>query len=596
MTDPASGDTITEETYISNQGKLPMKQNLMRQMEKSLMGQFRTNPLKSIIIARARQDAKISEMMSIALEDITDQNKGLELDVRNFEEFLLSGMAISKVVWKYIDTQHKKGVFIENINPNTIFFNTDVTDIRLVDMNIIGQIIDVPLEVVISTFAKNSGDEEKIKSWYRSYTNDLVATDGLTADRLDLTDFYIPYDNDKVRVFEIWEKKYDWCLIVHDPMDGSYQKVKKTMREQIDTVNSERVQFMKLQGVDPEEWENYLLDVEERMEPYWNQKFLTPYGQTLYEGETTYLHESHPFVMVLYPLIDGEVWGLLEDVIDQQRYINRLISLLDFIMGAAAKGVLLVPEDCIHPDFDLDSIASEWSKFNGVIKLKLKAGTTAMPQQISANITNIGADNMLAIQMKLMQDIFGVSPAIQGQRPTGGTPSSLYAQEAQNSTINSKDVMDFFAYFVEQRDTKVLKLILQYYTEERYINIAGNSYSEEAKIYKPDLVKDAEMDLKVTRGQDTPVYRQMIDDLLFKLLDSQQIDIEMFLENTSLPFADKILESIKKRREQLANGEIPQGGLPPEVLQAMQSQGGGQPMDPKTQRVIDTLMQGARRA
>jgi hypothetical protein len=607
MIDPSTRETITEETYISNQGKIPLKQNLMRQLEKNLMGQFRMNPIKSIIIARSRQNAKISEMMSVALESVGDMNKSAELDVRNFEEFVLSGMAIGKTVWKYIAKKNRKDIYNENINPNTIFFNSDVTDIRLNDLNIIGQIIDVSLDEIVAVFAKNPKDEEKIRSWYRNYTNDIIDTEGLSANRLELMDFFIPYDNNKCRVFEIWEKKYAWRLYVHDPMDGTYQVVKKDMKDLLFQINAERKQFMLINGMTEEDFEDYLLDIEDKMEPYWNQKFLTPYGQTLYEGETTYSHEEHPYSIVLYPLIDGEVWGLLEDVIDQQRYINRLISLLDFIMGAAAKGVLLVPEDAIHPEFDLDMIATEWSKFNGVIKIKsLKAGAT-MPQQISANLTNIGAHEMIGIQMKLMQEIFGISPAIQGQRPNSGTPSSLYAQEAQNATINSKDIMDFFSWYVEQRDYKVMKLIVQFYKEERYINVAGSSYSEEAKMFRPDMVRDVDLELKVTKGQDTPIYRQLIDDLLFKLLDLQQIDIQMFLENTSLPFADKLLETIKSRQEQLAQGQIPQGGLPPEVMAAMQqqaqqqgeagTQGGGQQqpaMSPQTERVMNTLLANAK--
>ena len=36
-----------------------------------------------------------------------------------------------------------------------------------------------------------------------------------------------------------------------------------------------------------------------------------------------------------------------QNIIDQQRYINRLITLIDFIMGASAKGVLVFPENAI---------------------------------------------------------------------------------------------------------------------------------------------------------------------------------------------------------------------------------------------------------
>ena len=286
-------------------------------------------------------------------------------------------------------------------------------------------------------------------------------------------------------------------------------------------------------------------------------------------------------------MLDNEVWGLIEDVIDQQRYINRLITLLDFIMGSAAKGVLLVPESCIPDDMDIDDIATQWSKFNGVIKLKLKPGAE-IPRQISANITNIGAHEMLGLQVKFMQEIFGSSPAIQGHQAGSGTPSSLYAQEAQNATLNSKDIMDHFSWFIEHRDQKILKVMLQYYNEERYINIAGASYNKEAKIWRPDLIDDTEIDLQVTQGVDTPVYRQMIDDLLFKLLEGNFIDVDSFLENTSLPFADKVLESINMKRQQMQQGMMPGADVPPELLAEAQ-QG-----NPQATQLIEQMMGQAK--
>ena len=41
-----------------------------------------------------------------------------------------------------------------------------------------------------------------------------------------------------------------------------------------------------------------------------------------------------------YPFIDGEIHSFVADVIDQQRYTNRLITLNDWVIRASAKGVL----------------------------------------------------------------------------------------------------------------------------------------------------------------------------------------------------------------------------------------------------------------
>ena len=63
------------------------------------------------------------------------------------------------------------------------------------------------------------------------------------------------------------------------------------------------------------------------MDDYWYYYFLTPFGDILKEGETPYEHKSHPYVFKAYPYIDGEIHSFVNDVIDQQRYTNRLENL-----------------------------------------------------------------------------------------------------------------------------------------------------------------------------------------------------------------------------------------------------------------------------
>lgn len=48
---------------------------------------------------------------------------------------------------------------------------------------------------------------------------------------------------------------------------------------------------------------------------------------------------------------------------------------------------------------------------------------------------SMGAWEMFAQEMNIMQQITGLSGAINGQQARAGTPSSLYAQEAQNSLL-----------------------------------------------------------------------------------------------------------------------------------------------------------------
>jgi hypothetical protein len=131
-------------------------------------------------------------------------------------------------------------------------------------------------------------------------------------------------------------------------------------------------------------------------------------------------------------------------------------------------------------------------------------------------------------------------------------------------------MFDVFAWYKRQRDSKLLKVCQQFYDDKRYVAIAGNRYNEEAAYYDPKIAADVHFNLVVTEGVDSPVYRQIIDDQLKGLMEAGAIDIRMYLENSSLPFADKILESMNSRDQQMQDGEAP-GQMPPELMEQIQN-------------------------
>lgn len=552
---------MTEEDYIKSQGKIPFKQNLIGPIIRSTVSQYRANPSKSIVIARAKENASKSEMLTNVLQAELDVNEIVELDAQNLKNFLIFGGVFGKVGYKYIPTLNREGVEVNNVADDRIFFNSGITDPRLKELNLIGEIIDAPIEDIISAFAKSKADEVAIRSLFTAGNQQFPGT-GETLSQSDtaVNDFMVPNNLSLCRLYEIWELKADWRMYVHDYYDGTRECVDIT-QEQIDQINRERVAYYASQNV-PEE-EVPLMVGTMVFERYWYYKYLTPNGACLKEGETPYEHEEHPYAFSLYPLIKGEVWGLVEDSIDQQRFINRLIISQEFARSAAAKGVLLVPEDSIPDDMTIDDFAEEWTKYNGVIKIKVKPGAQ-IPQQISASAIDPNSNEAIQMQMDFMMRVSGVGNAIQGVTAKSGTPSSLYAQEAQNSAMNNVDLIQTFGSFKKRRDKKVLSVIRQYY-EDRLITIAGKTYTKEAMMYKASEAKAMkDIDINIIQGADSPVFRSMMDDQLFKWVDTNKMDIEMALAHCSMPFAESLLADIRSRREEAQKQAMAQQqGMPP---------------------------------
>jgi hypothetical protein len=204
-----------------------------------------------------------------------------------------------------------------------------------------------------------------------------------------------------------------------------------------------------------------LIEAEWFMDEYWYYYFLTPFGDILDEGETPFEHKEHPYVFMAYPFIDGEIHSFVNDVIDQQRYTNRLITLYDWVMRSSAKGVLLVPEESVPDGYSIDDIAEEWARFNGVIPVRTRNGAQ-LPQQVSANAVNVGINELLQTQLSFMEDISGVTGVLQGKQQNVGVSGTLFEQQTHNATLSQLDLLDTYRQFISEGKKKDLSNIRQF--------------------------------------------------------------------------------------------------------------------------------------
>ncbi len=562
--DTASHSWITEEMHIKKQGKIPLKNNLIRQLVKSVLGQYRSSQTEPLCVARDRVEQQAGEMMTIALQYNYQLNQLGELDARSLEEFLISGVVASRATFGWKTGKDKQDVWVDLVNPNRLFFDSSMEDVRHWDCNLIGEIHDLTLADIVSAFATNSHEEETIRNLYSD--SPLLRDEALSAAPLDNLSFRTNTTG-LCRVIEVWRRESRPRLKCHDLLKGEYYKAETSQKKEIEAENKQRIADAAKVGVPAEDVPT--IEYEWYVDRFWYYRYLTPEGQVLREGESPFWHKEHPYTFKLYPFIDGEVHSFVADVIDQQRYINRLITMIDFIMGSSAKGVLLFPEEAIPEGMTIEQVAEEWTRYNGVILCKSKPGVS-LPQQISTNATNVGAFELLNIQLRLLDDISGVHGAMQGKTTNSGTPASLYAQQTVNSSTNLIDLLSSFRTYREERDTKSMKLIQQYYTDQRYINIAGRNYSDEARQFSPELVRNTEFDLHISQSTASPVYRSMADSFLIELFKAGQINIEMLLENGSFPFADKLLQNIRANKEQLEQGSTPTTAIPTDVREEIE--------------------------
>lgn len=564
--DPDTGELVSEDDYISEQGRIPLKINRIRPIILNLKGQFREAKTQRIAFPRNKDDEEAGDMMTEALNYVSNINQITEIDANAFEEALLSGLYGWKIGYKWFKELNHPDVTVDLINPNRIFFNKDITDKRLNGLRVIGEIHDLDIENLISLFAETEEQAEEIRRLY-NYQRAQIPYDFPTGfQAADLLSFFHTDNTNLVRLIEIWRQEYKWRKYARDRLMGTYELTDLT-QEEIDFINKSRVEEALAVGYEPPP----PIELVKVYEPVWYYYFLTPQGHVLKSGETPYWHEEHPYVIGFASFVDGEIWGLVEDIIDPQRLINRILTNIDFMFGASAKGVLLVPEDAIPAGTTLEEFASEWTKFNGVIKFKAKPGAP-IPQQIVQNSIPSGMFDFFGQMQQELKEISGVQSAMMGSKPDySHMPASLYQQQILQSSITNKDYFDSFFNVRKKRDLMICKLIAQYYDDIIYLAVSGSRPDGRKYIvYNPASTRDIQYDIIVNDFPDNPSARSQMDELLNNLLAQNRLTLRQYLLLSSHPKSQLILKVIEKTNPLLANQAISQEEMGQLALQLQQ--------------------------
>lgn len=574
--DPDTGAYITEGELIKKNGKVPLKNNMIAPILSNIDGQLRTMQTKTVCAVRDQKEAKIGEMMSVAIEYVHDINDLNELDANTLKSALVSGFAPQRIEYgPNAALGNRQDIWVFQTNPNRVFFNSNLEDVRLWDITHIGEVMDMPIDDVVRAFAHSAKDEAWIRDIYgdvddKHYTN----SNALQGDENSNMTFHNASKSNLCRVIFGWKRVTRDAYFYHDTMRGSFGYVDYTPSNKaaIDEMNKARLAEARNAGINEEDV--LLVDYEYRKEAYWKYYYLSPSGHVLQSGRSPYWHGEHNYVLGMPVFVWGQLLNFVEQFIDQQRAINRTATLIDFIRGTSSKGVLVVDDEAFE-GMSREDVIDEYVRYNGVLFVKLKPGQNIsnVVQQYNSGASVAGDFELLNLQLKLINEISGVNSAMQGHAPHSGTPAALYAQQAQNSSLNLKGIFDSFKNFRKRRDTKIMKMVQQFYTSEKYINLAGKDYSEEAKMFKPKLVQNAEIDLTVTDGYNTPAYQMLANDFLMELFRAQALDVKTLLENSSLPFAAKILEGIKRKEQEMQQMQqgAPIEGVPttPQMMRAM---------------------------
>lgn len=553
---------MTEESWVQKQGFTPLKNNVMISLWMSVFGLHAKQETEPVCYARNISAKELSDNLSAAIQTNWQNTYMAEKLDSTFAEYLISGAAFMRNTYEEREEMHDS--YTDCVNPYYMFWEGG-NDPTHQDIRLIGCLHDISPEELYFRFAKKEYGltiKQLNEIFHIGEVNDSLnraTSQGLNEiNDYDNISFYRPSDLGLCRVIEVWREEVKPRYQCFDPLatdqiDKFFRCEKSDLHHIVD-INKQRKVLYDEQQV-PEDIRAYITATP-IVDKYWQFYFLAPDGRVLCEGETPYDHKSHPFTVSLFPFINGEVHSFMSSFKDQQKYINRMVTINDFAIRSAAKGMTFLPLSLKPDGMTIEEYANQKSKFDAVFVYDdLKRNTGERPQFYTHSAFNTGANEMLQIQLNMIHEVSGVSGALQGKTPTSGTAAVRYAMEAQNATTTIYPLIKKFNGFEERCAVKALITLQQFYEEGRDIT---PKKSDHQVFYKANACRNVKANVSIKNSAASAAFFQMGNEILNMLFDRGAIDVRTFLKNLDAPFSDKILQDIDTYAQQVQQGNMPQ--------------------------------------
>lgn len=577
--DPDSCGSISERKYLIKQGMTPLSINLIRVNNIAVEGMFTADKMDPLVKSRIREEQKIGEVMTMVMKYIYQSQNLYGVCARGYEDFRIRALPVFRVGWGWDERRKEYDVFAERCDLQRMFWDNNVgtSEQYFSKVTTIGYLHDMSKDEVLREFSHSPEDAEKINQAYAEWREKYPSTQNQQFTKDDYTryiDFYTPEEFYKCRVIEVWRKETHAVWACHDIGKGLCYTVPGTTEERayIEAINTERREKRAEAGGDPNDAP--VIEYEYRLDTDWVVRYLTPNGYLLRQEIPNFLHGSHPFVLGAFPLVDGQVCSAVQDQRSIQRVINRTFMRDEFMEMNKAKGFKWVNKQILdRSGLTIDYIAQKYTSHSAIVALDIKEGEE---NRIMGSVDKTGEYNSAPTLQKIqflsdiMDRVSGTPNAIRGERPTSGTPSSLYAQQTQNANNNIADPLEWYYGLIQQLDFKIMMIVLQNYDFERYLRIVGDDYREPIEYIIHSEKRDILCDVALIKSPSNGVARAETEDMLQMLLKEGVITGEEYLETTMAHGADKLLEKVRSRLQEQIEAQQQQAAAQAQLQQLPQ--------------------------
>ena len=514
------GHLLTERERITRRtGAVPLQNNHLIKIVHALTGLIAKRGTQPVCFARQADADDKSRMMTNALQANWEVNAMPELLVSQMEELMQGGLSVVCEEWGTHGGE--ADAYTYGVNPDYFFFESKKSDPRLWDVALIGEIRDYTYPELASMLRQNKS--VNLKEIYAPFARlSMLSGSAQLTDQHDAMDFWHPSDDSLLRTYHVWTRQQRLRYRCVDREDSSQPVylVEANELEQIEQENQRR--------------KDHPIVVEPAFDENWHFTLLAPDGTVLQTYESPYSHKDHPYVMTAYHFVNGKIYPFMSSVIDQQRYVNRLITLNDMYINSSIKGLKMIPKRSIPRNMTVDEFARQAVEVGGWIVYEPDP-TGAKPEIITQNALNLGVSEMLQLQLSSINEITSVNSSLQGVPPSGNTGYARYAMEMENSSTSVAALTHKFAEFERKLARKKMKVIHQFYQQPRDVATARTTEYGRFITYEPQAVADIDFKVSIQDNADSPVARMMTNDLVMQLWQNGAISADQLLQNLYIP-------------------------------------------------------------
>nr|DAF76403.1 MAG TPA: portal protein [Caudoviricetes sp.] len=540
------GKLVRESSRIAKRtGGVALQNNHLIKIVHSLSGLYSKQSTEPVCFARSPNCDEKADVMTNALQANWQNNMMPDLLVSEMEEMLYGGMSVVMEEWTTINGVEDAYTFV--IEPSHFYFESAGIDPLHRDVELIGHFEDYSLGALAARFARSKYDYKQLEYIYAPYIarQQSILPNGQQTDKLK-DPYWDVSDRDMCRVYHVWTKEHKLRYRCKDIMDFD-QPLYRIEPEQLPLVTAEneaRLAQAEAAGMAREDVP--LIEYSPVFDTYWHYQALAPGGLILEEYDSPYEHGSHPYVFKIYEYINGDVIPYMSPVIDQQRYINRLVTLFDIVIQASAKGITMIPKSCVPNNMSEAEFARSIRETGNFIFYDDKEGRSMnKPEVVVSNTNMTGITDMLQLQLGFIPDITSVSEALQGKTAKSGTSASRYALESQNSTTSVSALLLKFGSFEQQVAEKKMQVIHQYYREGNISVMRSNGMSEVTK-YDPVEVQDVKFGVRILMSPENPVFRMAMNDLVSQMWQAGAVDAAQMLQMSYLPASSTVRKQLEQ--------------------------------------------------